>query len=80
MTQVEARNAVERILDKLSNAVYLIDAPEDALIQDIINDVKAFKKQLYTSKPAAPNCRPATQDELTALCAASNVVAFRPAA
>ena len=81
MTQAEARNAVQHIKRNLGNA--LKSKTFDELAQkifDVMMDVDTLDQLLGERKPATPNCRPATKEELAALCASSNVVAFRPAA
>ena len=86
MTQREARNAVNRIQynAKSLHAATQRDNVTPLMISialgSLVDDIDDLVKHLDERKQATPNCRPATTDELAALCAASNVVTFRPAA
>lgn len=81
MTQVETRNAVNSIKLKLIQLIYDVDAEHEHAVQAIIDDVLTLERSLSIRHFIhAPNCRPATKEELAALGASSNVVAFRPAA
>ena len=80
MTQAEARNAVQHIKRNLGNALKAHTREDmEVKIFDVMMDVDNLDQRLGERKPATPNCRPATPDELRQLCAASNVVMF-PAA
>lgn len=81
MTQTDARNAVNSIKLKLIQLIYDVDAQYENNVQIIIDEVKALEQSLSIRHfLPSPNARPATPEELAALCASSNVVAFRPAA
>ena len=74
MTQAEAKNAVKHIRQKIEAVKNITD------MLDILEDVRDLEKRMNERQQATPNARPATKEELSALCMASNVVAFRPAA
>ena len=79
MTQADAKNAVNSIKMKLVKLLYFVDRETE--VQEILNDVIELETQLSVRHfMPAPNCRPATISELSALCASSNVVMFPPAA
>lgn len=81
MTQPEARNAVNRIKLKVTRLLHDIDDYNEIPTEDILNDLIQLEQSLSIRHFIhAPNCRPATADELQQLCAASNVVMFPPAA
>lgn len=85
MTQVEARNAVQRIHDRLEDIYAHSGEPgrdEQATdnIPSILYDLRELAKEFGVKRIVTPNCRPATAAELSALCASSNVVIFPPAA
>ena len=77
MTQTEAKNAVQHIKRNLGNALKARTQEEMAAkIFDVMMDVDTLDQRLGERKQATPNCRPATREELDALCRASNVVMF----
>ena len=83
MTQSEARNAVRRIRRNYCELQEFVAKKLDPmpaeflqLLETVAEDLEEFDKQLYLQKQPTPNCRPATQEELRALCSASNVVMF----
>ena len=81
MTQADAKNAVNSIKLKLVKLLYDVDEEHETPVQEIINDVKQLESALCVRHfIPAPNCRPVTAAELSALCTASNVVIFQPAA
>ena len=81
MTQAEARNAVKHIKLNLGSALKVTSFDELAQkVFDVMMDVDTLDQRLGERKPATPNARPVTAEELAALRASSNVVAFRPAA
>jgi len=88
MTQHDAKTAVRHIqrnVQALKNLMFKHiqpPLPDDIYAQMhlVIDDLNELEKQLSERKEAKPNCRPVTPEELTALCASSNVFAFRPAA
>ena len=84
MTQADAKKAVKRICKKLSDMLAtpgLIEGSQPTfMILDVIRDVEDLERQLSERKQAAPNCRPATKEELERLCQSSNVVVFPAAA
>lgn len=82
MTQTETKNAVRRINKKLSDLLNISGLGSDLTFRllDVIHDVENLDRHLSERKPATPNCRPATPEELRQLCTSSNVVVFQPAA
>ena len=81
MTQIEARNAVNRLKMKLVQLLYDVDDRYESDVQDILNDASQLESSLSIRHfIPSPNCRPVTAAELQQLCTASNVVAFQPAA
>ena len=85
MTQVDAKTAVRHLQRKANELVILHqDAADETIISSMIlslrDDIDDLARQLDLQRQSKPNCRPATKEELAALCAASNVVAFLPAA
>ena len=77
MTQANAKLAVNGIRRQLEDIVRASSVqlvfPEFVRIISLLEELE---QQLNERKPAKPNCRPATKEELAALCAASNVVTF----
>ena len=81
MTQREARNAVQHIKRNLGNALKAHTMEEmNTKIFDVLLDVDTLEQRLNEHKQAAPNCRPATREELEQLCKGGNVVMFPAAA
>ena len=81
MTQHDAKTAVKRIKRKIAQIIEERDLRIIIIdLREVLEDVTNLELGLETVKKPMPNCRPATKDELAALCASSNVVAFRPAA
>lgn len=81
MTQIDARNAVQHVKRNLENALKARTFEElSAKVFDVMMDVDTLEQRLSERKQAAPNCRPATPEELRQLCASSNVVFWSPAA
>ena len=86
MTQHDAKTAVRHIQHK-ANALHAAAQRENTTrlmlsisLGSLVEDINDLLNQLDNRKQAIPNCRQLTQDEVQALCASSNVVAFRPAA
>ena len=85
MTQADAKRAVRHIL-RGANALkelYQQEGFNNTLLPGfnaMIEDLNDLLRQLEERKQAKPNCRPVTAAELSALCSASNVVTFQPAA
>ena len=83
MTQIDARNAVNRI--KLTIICLMgsdmheeeFDQSMDSLLNDVIDLERSLSVRHFLP---APNCRKATPEELRQLCASSNVVFLSPAA
>lgn len=89
MTQAEARRKVENVhqrLIRLNSEIHTGFATMSHIheqLNAICEQMTALEIDMQSAVRHfihAPNARPATKDELAALCAASNVVAFRPAA
>lgn len=82
MTQIEARNAVNRIkLRMMQLIVEMSDNDLDTQADEILTEIITLEQSLSIRHfIPAPNCRPATAAELQQLAAASNVVIFHPAA
>jgi hypothetical protein len=79
MTPSEANKAVNSIKLKLIQLIYDVDAEHEHDVQAIIDEVTALEQSLkirHVQGRTAPNCRPATQEELESLCQSSNVVMF----
>lgn len=76
MTQHDANNAVKRIRRKLqsANGKPVNEWPD--IVRDATLDLLELETLLTAGKKPAPNCRPATQAELEALCQGGNVVMF----
>ena len=86
MTQADAKRAVRHLRRNFCELQELA-AKKETLSADFLNimniiaeDLSEFEQLLHSPKQTTPNCRPVTKEELAALCASSNVVAFRPAA
>ena len=83
MTQIEAQNAVKHIehqIKELKNSVAAFDRTSQTIINNLLDDIHDFLRELETRKQATPNCRRVTREELEALCNSSNVVMFPAAA
>ena len=82
MTQHDAKTAVRHLRRNYCElqeiAAKLDGLPEDflCLMETIAGDLSSFEQTLHAPKPAMPNCRHATREELETLCHASNVVMF----
>lgn len=88
MTHADAKTAVRHVQRNVQALKDLLfkhiqpPLPSDIYMQlhVVIDDLTDLETHLTERKQATPNCRQLTPDEVQALCAASNVVAFRPAA
>lgn len=82
MTQHDAKNAVVQIKRSI-NAIHGMtqrDSMVSLSLQSVMEDIDELLRLLDDRKQAAPNCRPATREELEQLCQGGNVVLFPAAA
>lgn len=86
MTQHDAKTAVKHIQHKakaLQSAAQRETTTRLMLsisLGSLVEDIDDLLRQLDDRKQAAPNCRPATREELEQLCKGGNVVMFPAAA